>query len=80
METEDQILKRYEAIFATIAALDRRYYLNRCASLAERRDYAARQVELEEMRSKLYSELASVRQSGPRERHHCRNFFRRSRA
>ena len=63
MESEDQICRRYEAQFAAIADLDRAYYLDRAASLAERRDYAARQAELEEMRSKLYSELASVRQS-----------------
>ena len=63
METEDQMCRRYEAEFDAIAALDRRYYLNRVASFTKRRDYAARQVKLEEMRSKLYSELASVRQS-----------------
>lgn len=38
MDTEDQICRRYEAAFAAIAALDRRYYLNRAASLTERRD------------------------------------------
>jgi len=66
METEDQICKRYEAEFAEIAARDRRYYLLPSASLAERRDYAARKVQLEQLRLRLYAELAVCRQPGVR--------------
>lgn len=61
METEEEICKRYEAVFAAIATLDRRYYLNPAASTAERRDYAARQAQLEELRSRFYAELATCR-------------------
>lgn len=77
METEDQICKRYEAAFAVIAALDRRYYLTPAASVAARRDYAARQTLLEEMRSRLYAELAGCRERSvsPLFRR-CRSFIR----
>jgi hypothetical protein len=78
METEYQICKRYEAEFAAIAALDRRYFLTPSASLAARRDYAARQARLEEMRSRLYAELALCRErdAAPLFRR-CRSFIRR---
>ena len=65
METEDQICKRYEAEFAAIAALDRRYYVNPSASVAKRREYAERQLQLEEMRLRLYAEVAVCRRRGP---------------
>lgn len=61
MKPEDQICKRYEAEFAAIAALDRRYYVNPSASVAERREYAERQLQLEEMRLRLYAEVAVCR-------------------
>jgi len=78
METEDQICKRYEAGFAVIAALDRRYYLTPSASVAARRDYAARQTLLEEMRSRLYAELAGCRKrSASLLFRRCRSFIRR---
>ena len=77
METEDQICNRYEADFAVIAALDRRYYLTPSASVAERRAYAARQLQLEEMRSRLYAELAACRQGGVGQFRRCRSFIRR---
>lgn len=66
METQDEICKRYEAEFAAIAALDRRYYGTPSASVAERRDYAARKVHLEELRARLYAELAICRKRGLR--------------
>jgi hypothetical protein len=62
VETEDRICKRYEADFAVIAVLDRRYYLTPSASVDARRDYAARQAQLEEMRLRLYAELALCRE------------------
>lgn len=79
METENQICRRYEVAFAAIAALDRRYYLTPSASLAERREYAARQVQLQEMRSRLYAELAICRQRDVRQYRHCRCMTRLSR-
>jgi methylphosphotriester-DNA--protein-cysteine methyltransferase len=79
METVDQIYKRYEAEFAAIAALDRRYYLVPSASVAERRDYAARQDQLEEARSRFYAELALCRQHGVRPFRRCRSMVHRSR-
>ena len=78
METEKQICTRYEVEFAAIAALDRGYYLTASASLAERRAYAARQVQLDEMRSRFYAELAICRQHGARAKfRRCRSLIRR---
>jgi hypothetical protein len=76
MEAKDQICKRYEAAFTAIAALDRRYYLNPCASVVERRDYAMRQAQLQEIRSRLYAELHCVNNlaCGPSRR--CRSLVR----
>lgn len=79
METEHEICKRYEAQFAEIAALDRRYYLMSSASVNERREYVARKAQLEEMRSQFYTELAMCRESGVRHFCRCRSFIRRSR-
>ena len=39
-------------------ARDRIYYVTSSASIEERREYAARQSHLEEMRSRFYAELA----------------------
>lgn len=79
METEEQICKRYAAEFAAIAVLDRRYYLTPSASVNERREYAARQVRLEEMRSRFYTEIAICRERGVRHFRRCRSFIRGSR-
>lgn len=79
MEAEDQICKRYEAAFAAIAALDRRYYLNPCASVVERRDYAVRQSQLQEIRSRFYAELAVCRNSTCGAFRRCRFLVRRDR-
>lgn len=79
METEYEICNRYEAEFATIAALDRLYYLTPSASAADRRDYAARQLRLEELRSRLYAELTALRQCRLQGLNHCRCFVFRER-
>lgn len=73
METEDQICRRYEAELERIAALDHAYYRCPCPTLAERRDYAARQAQLEDIRSKLYRSAAM-----PFHRR-CRSVIRRPR-
>jgi hypothetical protein len=80
METEAQICRQYEAELARIAALDNAYYRTPCPSLAERRDYAARQAQLEEVRSRLYRELDSLRRSASVPSHRrCRLVRRRPR-
>ena len=79
METEHEICKRYEAEFATIAALDRHYYLTPSASVDERGEYAARKAQLEEMRLWFYAELATWRERGVRHFCRCSSFIRRSR-
>jgi len=78
METEHEICKRYEAKFAAIAALDRRYYLTPSASVDERREYAARKAQVEEMRSRFYAELAKCRERSMHHFRRCRSFIRRS--
>lgn len=78
MEMEHEICARYEPELAAIAALDRSYYLNPSASVDERRDYAARQILLEEIRSRLYAELAACRQQGHQLRR-CRSVICRTR-
>lgn len=60
METEAQICRRYEAELASIAALDHHYYLNPCPTRSDRADYAARQDQLQSIRSRFYGELASL--------------------
>lgn len=79
METEDQICRRYEAEIAAISVLDRRYYLNNSAFLDERRNYAARQAQLEETRMRFYAELATFRQGKVNQFRRCRSVIRRSR-
>lgn len=82
METEDQICTRYGAELASIAALDRRYYLKPSPTSSDRREYAARQDQLADVRSRFYAELTAcrldrllrVRRFGP-----CRSFVRGSR-
>jgi len=61
METEDQICRRYEGELAAIAALDRRYYLKLAPTTADRRDYAERQLCLQEIRSRFYADLTACR-------------------
>lgn len=76
MKNEDQICRQYEAELASIAILDRSYYLNPHPSRTERSDYAARQERLEEIRLRLYAELASLRYV--RQFRRCRSIIRRS--
>jgi hypothetical protein len=78
METESEICRRYEVAFAAIAALDRCYYLNSCPSPVDRRNYAFRQDQLEELRSRLYSELATVPRAEIQLFRRCRNFVRKT--
>lgn len=79
METEDQICRRYEAELAAIAALDRSYYSNPSPTVAERAHHAARQVQLENTRSRFYAELASFREYGLHQFRRCRFLIRKSR-
>lgn len=79
MEPEEQVCKRFEAELAAIAALDRLYYLNPRLTLAERSDYAARQVQLEEMRSRFYAEFRISQEASVSSFHrHCRSIIRRT--
>jgi hypothetical protein len=81
METEAQICRRYEAELARIAALDNVYYRSPCPSLAERRDYAARQAQIEEIRSRLYLELDMLQRGAIIPFHRrCRSVIRRPRS
>lgn len=77
MKTEDELCDRYQKRFAAIASLDGRYYQNPCPSLAERREYATRQSQLEELRTRLYADLAALRAC--REFRSCRSVMRQSR-
>lgn len=79
MKREEEICKRYADELAAIAALDRRYYLNPSPALADRKDYAARQAQLEHTRFRFYAELAAFRQQDLRELRRCRSVIRRSR-
>ena len=79
METEHEICRRYEAEFAAISALDRLYYLTSSASIEERREYAARQAQLDEIRSRFYAELAKCREHRIRLFRRSRSSIRRSR-
>ena len=76
METEHQICEQFESEFAAIAALDRRYYLNPSSTVSERAAYAARQAQLESIRSQLYKELDALRLR--RQFRRCRSFIRQS--
>jgi hypothetical protein len=58
MRTDD-LCARYEKELATIAALDRRFYLNPSPAPAERRAYAARKLRLEQVRFRFYLEFAA---------------------
>ena len=78
VETEDQIFKRFEAELAAIAVLDRRYYSNLSATVAERAEYAARQVQLESLRCRFYAELGSVWEYRSRQFRRCRFLARRT--
>lgn len=79
METEDQVCRRFEAELAAIAVLDHRYYLNPSPTLAERAEYAARQVQLVGMRSRFYTELGSLWEYSLRKFRRCRFLARRAR-
>lgn len=74
MQTEEEICSRYEVAFSSIAALDRRYYLNPSASISERRDYAARQELLVQLRYRFYTELRACREYASIRR--CRSVIR----
>ena len=73
---ENVIFQRYEAELASIARLDRCYYLASCPSRSERAAYAARQAQLEDTRTRLYAELAALKQFGQFRR--CRSVIRQS--
>lgn len=60
---EAEVYKRYEAEMAAIAALDQAYYVNTTPTPAERADYIKRQAQLEQVRSRFYAELRTVRHS-----------------
>lgn len=82
MKTEDQLCARYETELASFAAIDRRYYSIPSPTLAERRGYAARQVQLEETRCRFYTDLAACRIERlryVRQFRRCRFALRRSR-
>lgn len=80
METEHQLCQRYESELASIAALDHLYYKDPSPSLSERRGYAARQVQLEEIRSRFYAEFQICHQASLNAfQRRCRSFIRRSR-
>ena len=80
METDDELCAKFEAELASIAALDQLYYTNPSPTLAERREYAAREVQLEEMRSRFYEEFRSCRQVAVSHfRRRCRSIIRRLR-
>lgn len=76
METEDQLCKRYEIELAAFAALDRRYYLSSCPTLADRTAYATRQEQLEQKRYQFYAELKEIRELMRLRR--CRSVVRQS--
>jgi hypothetical protein len=79
METEGQICRRYEAELARIAALDDAYYRRPCPTLAERRKYAARQAQREEIRSRMYVELDILHLTEAMPFHRrCRSVIRRA--
>jgi hypothetical protein len=77
MGTEDQICRHYESELARIAALDRRYYLVPCPSLADRAEYAARQAELEQIRARFCPKNASLRQHVWCQSRRCRFVIRK---
>ena len=80
MENEHQLCVRFEAELATIAALDRAYYLNPFPTLAERRNYAARKIQIEEVRSRFYREFEMCHQVPMSAFHRrCRSIIRGAR-
>lgn len=78
MATEEQLFERFEAELAAIASLDRRYYLNPSPTLADRCEYAKRQVRLEETRSRFYKQLEVFRKQAASFPRRCRSILRRS--
>lgn len=80
MDTEDEICARYAAELASIAALDRSYYLKPSPSTADRQAYAERQDQFEQVRSRFYAELTAFRLGRflrIREFRPCRSIVRR---
>ena len=61
MDTETEIIIRYEAELAEIAHLDRLYYQKAALNSADRADYYRRQDKLEQIRTRLYAELSATR-------------------
>ena len=61
MDTEDQVFQRFDAKLETIAALDRRYYLNPLPTKLDRAAYAMRQDYLQNMRERFYEQLGQLR-------------------
>jgi hypothetical protein len=61
VNSEFEICERYGAELASIAALDRCYYVTPCPTRLERAMYARRQVQLAEARVRFYAELAACR-------------------
>jgi hypothetical protein len=64
MDTEPETCRRYEAELAAIAALDRAYYLTAKATPTDRASYFRRQVDLEQVRTRLYAELSQSSENG----------------
>jgi hypothetical protein len=78
MSAEDQICQFYETYLSAIAVLDRRYYMNPSPTPVDRAAYAARQAELENLRARLYSELARSRNPRVFRIGRCRSIIRRA--
>ena len=68
MDPEEKICRHYEAILASIAALDYGYYAKRTPTRAERAAHFARQEEREAVRNQFYSELDAIRRGLPARR------------
>lgn len=62
MTSEHEICRRYEAELATIAPLDRGYYVTSRPTHSERAAFAVRQARLEDTRIRFYAELTACRQ------------------
>jgi signal transduction histidine kinase len=59
MDTQNEICRRYEAAMAAIASADRAYYLKEKPTPADRRAYAERKTQLQDLRTELYAELSA---------------------
>jgi len=65
MDNESEICGRYEAEMAVIASADRDYYLKEKPTSADRRAYAERKNQLDDLRDQLYAELSALRTKKP---------------